>query len=535
MMTGLLFSEAEVITFLRQMLPVLGHIHNFGIIHRDISPDNIIRRERDLLPVLIDFGVVKELATKVQSPDLGVPMTNVGKFGYAPWEQIQIGKATANSDLYALAVTAIVIFTGKEPQELIDQTTLTWNWQRSVAVSPGFAEVINKMLSRQPGDRYQSVTEVEQALTTLANIKYQQVPTIKQQSNKSSPSEAATVGVTPESNSNQNPDDNGNFFDNHRWVATALVALLVALSGLASWSAVNFVLKRRQQKAELQQPTQINPIPVPTLPTITPTSTPSSISSPTPTTTSTPSPVIPTPPSIPEITFTPLPERSPLPEEAGTTPPPVITSEERLNISPGEPISIEGNLQENETINYIISGSQGQNLNLLVTGEGVLMSLLGEDGEPVDRISEKVSIWKGVLPTDGNYEISLTPLPGLPGTDYKLDINLINPAPAPLPETEVNESPTPTPETETTDSPPVSPLTEPEVTESPSPTPEATESPQAIPLNKPFKKQIKKPSPISTPVETETPFDKLNKPPKKESLTLPEKIEKSPKPQVLTE
>ncbi|NES90383.1 protein kinase, partial [Okeania sp. SIO2B9] len=43
--TDSLFSEAEVLTFLQQILPVLAHIHSFGIIHRDISPDNIIRRE----------------------------------------------------------------------------------------------------------------------------------------------------------------------------------------------------------------------------------------------------------------------------------------------------------------------------------------------------------------------------------------------------------------------------------------------------------------------------------------------------------
>ncbi|MGL4379285.1 MAG: protein kinase domain-containing protein, partial [Microcoleaceae cyanobacterium] len=132
---GSVFSEPEVLLFLRQILPVLAHIHARGIIHRDIAPDNIILRESDRVPVLIDFGVVKELATRV-SGDPAMPATSVGKVGYAPSEQMLSGQATPSSDLYALAVTAIVLLTGKEPQELLDQHTLVWSWQQWTKVSP---------------------------------------------------------------------------------------------------------------------------------------------------------------------------------------------------------------------------------------------------------------------------------------------------------------------------------------------------------------------------------------------------------------
>ncbi|NEP85293.1 MAG: hypothetical protein F6K39_48730, partial [Okeania sp. SIO3B3] len=200
----------------------------------------------------------------------------------------------------------------------------------------------------------------------------------------------------------------------------------------------------------------------------------------------------------------PLPSATPIPETPAPViiPSPPITSQERLNISPGEPISIEGRLKRNESIDYIISGTQGQNLNLFVTGEGVLMSLVAVDGEPVDGISEKVSIWKGTLPNDGDYKITLTPLPGLPGTDYKLDINLVNPIPK------------------------VIPSSEPEATESPAPTqePEATESPSGLQLNKPSKKEIKKSFPISTPLE------ELDKPSKKQIVIPETKVTPSPTP-----
>ena len=85
--------------------------------------------------------------------------------------------------------------TGKEPQELINQAKLTWNWQQWVVVSPGFAEIINKMLSRQPSDRYQSLTEVEKALAILPRVKSQQLLTTNQQLNNFSASQEATVGA----------------------------------------------------------------------------------------------------------------------------------------------------------------------------------------------------------------------------------------------------------------------------------------------------------------------------------------------------
>lgn len=83
----------------------------------------------------------------------------MGKLGYAPFEQIQTGQAFPSSDLYALAVTAIVLLTGQEPQYLLDQTTLSWNWRPYTQVSSNFAQIIDKMLSRQPADRYQSASQ----------------------------------------------------------------------------------------------------------------------------------------------------------------------------------------------------------------------------------------------------------------------------------------------------------------------------------------------------------------------------------------
>jgi serine/threonine protein kinase, bacterial len=58
---GQIWPEQKVIQFLLDLLPVLDFIHKAGTIHRDIKPPNIIRRNRDNKPVLIDFGAVKEV------------------------------------------------------------------------------------------------------------------------------------------------------------------------------------------------------------------------------------------------------------------------------------------------------------------------------------------------------------------------------------------------------------------------------------------------------------------------------------------
>ncbi|WGV24258.1 protein kinase domain-containing protein [Halotia branconii] len=168
---GLRFTEVEVSQLLQQILPVLEYIHSIGVIHRDISPDNLMLRAVDQLPMLIDFGGVKQVVATVASQyyqpgAVASPPapTLLGKVGFAPPEQMQTGLVSPHSDLYALAVTVLVLLTGKQPQDLIDTYTLTWQWRREVNLSPLLGQVIDKMLSPRPGDRYQSATQVLQAL-----------------------------------------------------------------------------------------------------------------------------------------------------------------------------------------------------------------------------------------------------------------------------------------------------------------------------------------------------------------------------------
>ncbi|MGL4882356.1 MAG: protein kinase domain-containing protein, partial [Waterburya sp.] len=159
---GYCFSEPEIFELLQNLLPVLGYIHRRGIIHRDISPDNIILRNEDRLPVLIDMGGVKQVAmevgTQLESGQIIATdsFTRLGKVGYAPDEQIQLGLVAPHSDLYALAVTILVLMTGKKSQELLNQNTLQWQWEQELQLNSLLAKTIKQMLAPKPVSRFQS-------------------------------------------------------------------------------------------------------------------------------------------------------------------------------------------------------------------------------------------------------------------------------------------------------------------------------------------------------------------------------------------
>ena len=158
------FNEQEVNKLLAELLPVLAYIHQENLIHRDISPDNLIKRNSDGKPVLIDFGCVK-IAANAVSQSTGKHMTLIGKKGYAPEEQMGRGKAVPSSDLYSLAATIIVLLTGKQPDDLYDSNQGQWHWREQAQVSSGLAKILDKMLAYHPRDRYASAEKVSQALT----------------------------------------------------------------------------------------------------------------------------------------------------------------------------------------------------------------------------------------------------------------------------------------------------------------------------------------------------------------------------------
>ncbi|MBN3908556.1 MAG: serine/threonine protein kinase [Nostoc sp. NMS1] len=178
------FSEDEVIQWLKNLLPVLEYVHQHNIIHRDISPDNIMLPDGKDLPVLIDFGVGKQIADMNEGRNSNHQVTFVGKMslvgkvGYAPREQISLGLCSASSDLYALGVTAIVLLTGRDPSLLMDQYSLEWNWRYYSYVSDEFAQVLDCMLADRPNKRYQTAREVIKDLERIGEPEVAMSPPI---------------------------------------------------------------------------------------------------------------------------------------------------------------------------------------------------------------------------------------------------------------------------------------------------------------------------------------------------------------------
>jgi len=169
---GTCFAEDEVKQLVYHLLPVLAYIHSLGVVHRDISPDNLICRRSDRLPVLIDFGGVKRMAATVISQTPGAVMpaqpTLLGKIGYAPTEQMSSGEAYPHSDLYALAMTALVLLTGREPQDLLGADRRQWH--SMVRLSSKFTNILERMLSPYPEQRYPTATAVIEAFGPEAAI-----------------------------------------------------------------------------------------------------------------------------------------------------------------------------------------------------------------------------------------------------------------------------------------------------------------------------------------------------------------------------
>lgn len=187
-------SDRTVQNILINILPVLEFIHTQGIIHRDIKPDNIILRQRDQKPVLIDFGALKEtMITGVNSQGNPTHSMVIGTPGFMSVEQAA-GKPIYSSDLYSLGLTAIYLLTGKLPQELeIDPQTGEFIWHQYAAnINPNLVAVLDRSIKSHPKDRYSTARQMLDALQTS--------PTPVNPNNLS---QQATVAVSPAKASRQ--------------------------------------------------------------------------------------------------------------------------------------------------------------------------------------------------------------------------------------------------------------------------------------------------------------------------------------------
>ena len=174
---GLQPDEAWLRRLLDPLLGAIERLHNEGVYHRDIAPDNI-QIEPDGHPVLMDFGAARRVIS-----DKSQNLTAILKPAYAPIEQyaeIPSVKQGPWTDLYALGATMHYMLLGKPPtpstaRAVYDDTTPLAH-QGVAGCSVEFLRCIDWMLAPRPNDRPQNVAQLREAMAGRLTPPHQPAP-----------------------------------------------------------------------------------------------------------------------------------------------------------------------------------------------------------------------------------------------------------------------------------------------------------------------------------------------------------------------
>ncbi len=160
------YDEAESV--LIHIIDALALVHSRGIVHRDVTPDNIYITN-DGTVKLLDFGAARySLGDKSRSLDV------VLKHGFAPKEQYtRHGRQGPFTDVYTVGASFYFAITGKRPPDSIDrleEDDLIPPSSLGVKISREKEDAILKALSVQPGDRFQTMGEFKSALLAAGGM-----------------------------------------------------------------------------------------------------------------------------------------------------------------------------------------------------------------------------------------------------------------------------------------------------------------------------------------------------------------------------
>jgi serine/threonine protein kinase len=160
------------------VLDALKEVNAVGILHRDISPDNLLIDKTGRV-ILIDFGAARQ-AMGDQSRSLSVIM----KAGYSPEEQYRSkGKQGSWTDIYALAATLYRAITGIMPPESLDRLAddaLVRPSKLGVEITSQQEETLLKALAVKADDRYKEVSEMQNELLPGKTDELQSIPERKE-------------------------------------------------------------------------------------------------------------------------------------------------------------------------------------------------------------------------------------------------------------------------------------------------------------------------------------------------------------------
>ncbi|MDE5078211.1 MAG: serine/threonine-protein kinase [Trichodesmium sp. St2_bin6] len=173
------FNESQIREFLIDLLSLLEFVHSYDVIHQDIKPENIIRRETDKKLVLVDFRVSK-IIPKVQRFNLTGTVLNSAE--YSPPEQ-SVGKLKLASDLYSLGLVCLHLLTQMTPFDIYDVIEMEWVWRyflNKTFISDNLGKVLDGLVELKLRKRYQNVQSVLDDLKPIFSTSQQNLLLTKQ-------------------------------------------------------------------------------------------------------------------------------------------------------------------------------------------------------------------------------------------------------------------------------------------------------------------------------------------------------------------
>ena len=234
-------------------IQAMEQVHQAGLVHRDISPDNLMLTPDGKVKIL-DLGAAKDL-----SVNNGASSMQVAKGGFSPFEQYtQRGSSGPWTDVYAMAATVYYTLTGKLPPVATDRVvedTISWDEPGLKALSAQALEALQKAMVISAKNRMQSMEELEKGLYSTT-VKPEPTPApqpmqetrpepqpaseVKPESQpeqESKPKSQPTPEPAPQAQSGPKPEA-GKKSGKKLWIAAAAV-IAVVLCGALVWANAN--------------------------------------------------------------------------------------------------------------------------------------------------------------------------------------------------------------------------------------------------------------------------------------------------------
>lgn len=168
-------SDSEKVIIIQQVASALNFAHVHHVVHRDLKPENVLI-DNDGNAYLVDFGIAKDLRRSEDEDSV-----SGGTLMYASPEQLTGGEITPQTDLYAFGLLVYEMFTGDLPHErttphAIKQLQFDENLPQADALSDEILEVLHRATHPTPMERYESATELADALRNAIMFDANPVP-----------------------------------------------------------------------------------------------------------------------------------------------------------------------------------------------------------------------------------------------------------------------------------------------------------------------------------------------------------------------